>query len=288
MIDIKCCPVCKSVNITKIKEYEYRYPVKIEDYYRDKRLRVAFDKLMECDRNGIIKYEIYKCNNCSFIYLNPRLTDEEVITKYYWTSDGMGIEQPDINKMSISEKEKAEKVKARFAWVDVIKEKRIFAFAEKYADKNTKTILDFGGSDGRMCLNLRHKYQCEVIDLTVHPMRDKVKRIGNDISSTQGKQYDIILLIHVLEHVNKPLKYLLTLKEHLTSNGIIIISVPLGSLCEWKVLSEPLTHCNFFDEGSLSTLTYKAGYKLLEITSYPFSRYTEPQEFGEIYFIGRK
>jgi 2-polyprenyl-3-methyl-5-hydroxy-6-metoxy-1,4-benzoquinol methylase len=289
MIYIKDCPVCESGNIMKIKETEYHYPEKIEDYYRDKRLRIAFDKVAKCDRNGTLKFKMYRCNDCYFIFQNPRFTDEEVLVKYHWIAEGMGIEKPNINKMNAIDRDREEKIRARFAWIDAIKEKRIRGYVEKYANAEAKTLLDFGGSHGQMCINLRNKYDCEVIELSKYPMHEKIKYIGENLECCKDREYDIILVIHVLEHVNKSLEYLLALKKHLKKeNGIILIAVPIGYIDEWKHLKEPLTHCNFFCQNSLKRLLDIAEFECLNIEEYPISKITEPQEFGEIYYIGKK
>lgn len=289
MIYIKNCPVCESENITMIKETGYRYPEKITDYYRDKRLRIDFDKIQKCDRNKILIYKMYRCNDCYFIFQNPRYTNEEVLLKYHWIAEGMGIEKPDINKMNAINRSKEEIIRARFAWIDATKKKRIGGYLKKYASTEAKTLLDFGGADGKMCKNLRDKYGCEVIELSKYPMHEKVKYIGENLECLKDKKYDIIILIHVLEHVNSPLGYLLALRKHLKKeSGIMLIAVPIGHLHEWKAQPEPLTHCNFFCQNSLKKLLDIAEIECLDIEQYPESKITEPQEFGEIYYIGKR
>lgn len=272
-----------------IKETGYHYPEKIEDYYRDKRLRVDFDKIAKCDRSKILIYKMYRCNDCYFIFQNPRFTDEEVLTKYYWIAEGMGIEKPDINKMNAIDRGKEEKIRERNAWIDVTREKRIRGYLEKYANVKARTLLDFGGADGKMCINLKDKYDCEVIELSKYPMHGKVKYIGENLECLKDKEYDIILLIHVLEHVNKPLEYLLALKKHLKrENGIILIAVPIGHINEWKFRPEPLTHCNFFCQNSFKRVLDIAEFECLDVEQYPVSKFTEPKEYGEIYYIGKR
>jgi len=283
MIDIKYCPICKSKNIKIIKELEFRYPETIKNYYVDKRLRIAFDKIAKCDRREILKYNILQCNDCGFIYLNPRSTDEEVLNKYYWIVEGMGIKNPDTNKVS------KQKTGEGLSWIDIIKEGRIRKSVEKYADIQARTLLDFGGIDGRMCINLRNKYDCELIDLVKVSMYKKVKYIGESLEYCKNKKYDIILLSHVLEHVNKPLEYLLVIKKYLKGGkGIIVISVPAGYFNEWQHIREPLTHCNYFSKDSLKRVMELAGLKTLEIKQYPFPEDKGEKEFGEIYYIGEK
>lgn len=283
MIDIKYCPICKSENVIVIKELEYHYPEKIDDYERDKRLRIAFEKIAKCDKKEILKFKICQCDDCGFIYRNPRLTNKEVVSKYYWINEGMGIKRPDSYEMNI----KGE-TDTKLSWVDVLKEKRIRENLEKYVNTQAKTLLDFGGADGKACINLRDEYNCEIIELSKYPIYERVKYIGENLRDCKDKEYDIILLVHVLEHMNKPLEFILILKKYLKKKkGIIIISVPIGHVKEWQATREPLTHCNFFSQDSLEKTLDIAGYKCLEIKEYTYSSLIKPRGFEEIFYIGK-
>jgi len=278
MIDIKYCPICKSRNITIIREIEYRYPEKIRNPYIDKRLRIAFDKIAKCDRKKILKYSICRCNDCSFIYSNPRFTNEEVLIKYYWIAEGMGVDLPhtDVTDSPLS-------------WVDEMKEKRIRENLGKYVDTQAKTLLDFGGADGRMCINLRNKYNCEIVEVTDYCLYKKIKYIGKNLESCEGREYDIIFLIDVLEHMNKPLEFITVLKKYLKrKTGVMLIAVPNGHSHEWKYVREPLTHCNYFSQDSLKKLLEIAELEQLEIKEYPFPKFKGEKAKGQIYFLCKR
>lgn len=283
MIDIEYCPTCKSENIIVIKELEYYYPEKIDDYEKDIRLRIAFEKIAKCDKKEILKFKICQCNDCGFIYRNPRLTDEDVLTKYFWITQSM-IKEADIGKTNIIDEDKKIKRERSRVFINMQVENRIRENLEKYADTKANTLLDFGGADGKKCINLRDKYNCEVIELSKYSMYEKVKYIGENLESCKGKKYDIILLIHVLEHMNKPVEFLLTLKKHLKKKrGIIIISVPIGYIKEWQVTREPLTHCNFYSQDSLKKTLDSSGYKYLEIKEYTYLDMVKPRGIEEIF-----
>jgi len=287
MIDIKYCPTCKSENVTVIKELEYHYPEIIDDYERDKRLRIAFEKIAKCDKKEILKFKICQCNDCSFIYRNPRLTDEDVAAKYFWIAQYI-IKEGDIAKANIISEDKKIKRERSRIFINTQVENRIRENLEKYVGIRAKTLLDFGGADGKKCINLRDKYDCGVIELSKYPMLKGVRYIGENLKSCKGKKYDIILLIHVLEHMNKPVEFLLNLKKHLKKNrGIIIISVPIGYIKEWQYQKEPLTHCNFYSKGSLKKTLDISGYKNLEIKEYAYSDMIKPRGIEEIFYIGK-
>ena len=268
MINIKYCPVCKSRNIVVIKKLGYHYPEKIDNYERDRRLRIAFEKIAKCDKKKALEFEICKCNDCNFIYRNPRLTNKDVLTKYFWINQCVA-EEADIEKIDVIDENKRIKRKKNIASVNMQVENRIRENLGRYVNAEAKTLLDFGGADGKRCINLKDKYNCEVIELSKYPMCEKVKYVGENLKACKGKKYDIILLIHVLEHMNKPVEFLSTIKKYLKrKGGIIIISVPIGYIKEWQAKGEPLTHCNFYSKDSLKKTLDTAGYGCLEMKEY--------------------
>ena len=267
MIDIKNCPTCKSENIKIIRKIEYHYPREIKNHYVDRRLRIAFDSIFRCDRKDILLYKVYQCENCKLMFLNPRLND---------------VEASIVNENLIKDfKFKTPKIE-NISPFDIEKEKRIRELTSKYMDKEAQTILDYGGADGRMCIYLRDKYKCQVMELTKYIMHEGIEYLGDNMECLKNRQYDMILLSHVLEHLHAPLESLIYLRNHLKlTSGIIIISVPAGYINEWKNgIREPLTHCNFYNQDSLKKTLDIAGYKCLEMKEYPSS------SFGEIYYVG--
>ena len=266
MIKLKCCPICKSENVKIIREIEYHYPKEIKNYYIDRRLRIIFDDIYKRDKKLIILYRVYQCDDCQFIFLNPRLNDEETLRVYEYLIKGHKFKIPKVENLSP---------------FDIEKERRINELLNQYADKEARFLLDYGGCDGRMCINLRNKYKCQVIDLVEYIMYERIEYIGNDIKSLKDKQYDIILLSHILEHLSYPLELLKSLKKYLKYiSGVILISVPCGYIREWRYgIKEPLTHCNFFSQFNLRKLLLLAGYQVIDIKEYE-------GDYKEIYIVG--
>ena len=82
----------------------------------------------------------------------------------------------------------------------------------------------------------------------------------------QGK-YDLVLGLHLLEHINDPVSYMSNLKPLLNENGKIIIEVPnLNSfLCELSLEYSEFfylyEHVSYFTEKTLAMVFECAGYK---------------------------
>jgi 2-polyprenyl-3-methyl-5-hydroxy-6-metoxy-1,4-benzoquinol methylase len=126
------------------------------------------------------------------------------------------------------------------------------------------------------------------VEITNYCLHEKVKYIGKNLETCEGKEYDIILLIAVLEHMNKPLEFIAILQKYLSKKGIIIVAVPNSCNHEWKIMREPLTHCNYFGQESLERLTEIIGLKTLEIKVFPFPKFKGQEAIGQIFYIGKR
>lgn len=76
--------------------------------------------------------------------------------------------------------------------------------------------------------------------------------------------YDCILLNHVLEHVTEPGALISKLKKHLNDDGLLYVEVPIeiwGGIR--RLEKDPVTHVNFFTDGSLKTILRMNGYRII-------------------------
>lgn len=97
---------------------------------------------------------------------------------------------------------------------------------------------------------------------TVHTVNFMSEEIPEDM---KGK-YDLIMALHLLEHINEPVKYLSNLRPLLKKNGKIIVEVPnLESyLCElspeYKEFFYLYEHVSYFTKKTLCDVIERAGY----------------------------
>ena len=78
------------------------------------------------------------------------------------------------------------------------------------------------------------------------------KDIAKDMGSIDDEKYDVITLVHVLEHVLEPVKLIETLLNMLNDDGIIVINIP-------NIYKNPydlfvIDHLHHFSENSLNYL----------------------------------
>jgi 2-polyprenyl-3-methyl-5-hydroxy-6-metoxy-1,4-benzoquinol methylase len=96
-----------------------------------------------------------------------------------------------------------------------------------------RTLLDIGTGHGLLPLLAKERgYRAEGTDVSRHVCENLPQKIGIPIHCGSveeiefDKSYDIITLIHVLEHTDSPLSTIRKCKELLTDGGYIVVVVP--------------------------------------------------------------
>jgi len=123
-----------------------------------------------------------------------------------------------------------------------------------------KKTLDIGSGSGAMGQFLKSKSWTELDAVEIDPEgRKHVAHIYNEIVPTiqelSGKNYELVLLLDVLEHLTDPKKFLLELKPYLAPNARLLISVP--NVAHWSMrLSLLLGIWNYTDRGLLDKTHY--------------------------------
>lgn len=113
--------------------------------------------------------------------------------------------------------------------------------AESFPDRATDSlrVLDVGcGNGSELALPLA-RLGLQVTGIDIHaPSIEHARQLGADVTNLsyvcgrveelKAPPYDIVILSEVLEHLREPRSLLLAGIEHLSKNGIIIITVPNG------------------------------------------------------------
>lgn len=211
---------------------------------------------------------IVDCPNCSHRQLFPLLSDEEITQEYdedktVRATKGIRIAPgADFNSMrkKFSEWTKAH---ADMYWSTLQKAKHVlnigsgYGFLEEEFNKRDGKLFQILGNEiGKFRLD--HYVGGEVC--TINFATDSIP------ACMQGK-YDIVMGLHVLEHLNAPVSYMSNLKPLLAKNGKLIIEVPnLNSyLCElspeYAEFFYLYEHVSYFTETTLTLALKNAGYK---------------------------
>lgn len=100
-------------------------------------------------------------------------------------------------------------------------------------------------------------------------MKDEVEAISpkahfilGDALFQSERRYDVLTLIHCIEHISNPADYLARLKGLLKPDGVLMIQVPDAQLNPFDLMIAD--HASHFAKDALTQILQDAGYKVLE------------------------
>ena len=258
MEKINYCAVCNSTRTKKIGTHLFKYPgddIKGNlDDINYERLWILFNKIIK--QKGQVSFESVLCDDCGFIFINPRFSDEEMKIKYDTINELAGVKYRLQHDKLTKQENRA---------------KSIYNLIHPHvmdAKIESPTILDFGGASGYILEPFVNQYDCNIIDFEKWELPDGIKYIGQQLSDIEkDRKFDVILLLHTLEHIIEAKKMIEALSDRLSDNGFLYVEVPLGAFQEWKYVSDPLTHVNFFSEQSLTKLFNLCGLNVIYLSS---------------------
>jgi len=150
---------------------------------------------------------------------------------------------------------------------------------------STINVLDYGLGLAKWAL-LAKAFGCNVFGTEVsegkkkHAQECGIKVIN--LSDAADKQFDVINVDQVLEHVREPFLLLCQLKRCLKSEGIMKVCVPDGGdikirlkYMDWNAPKgskksllpvHPLEHINCFNRKALITLVKRAGFNIANVS----------------------
>jgi 2-polyprenyl-3-methyl-5-hydroxy-6-metoxy-1,4-benzoquinol methylase len=143
-------------------------------------------------------------------------------------------------------------------------------------------ILDVGCAEGRL-LNAFVEYGCECLGIE-HPLYPSQRFLNSDrISYFQGdlqdidfeeRTFDMVILWHVLEHMDDPLSVIKKLYNLLTPEGIIIVAVPNFSSMESQAFKQFWFHLDIpwhkyhFNEKAIGYLMEKSYFRAITTNTF--------------------
>lgn len=141
------------------------------------------------------------------------------------------------------------------------------------------TVLEIGSFTGNLLFKLRKTgIKCEGVELDPNAAAIAKKRKLDVLycgevydSHFDGKKYNIIIGIGILEHIQEPVKFLKRLKDLLEENGVIILQYPnresLNALISrntkhsWDMYAEP-GHVFFYNKRNVKELLDRCDLRL--------------------------
>lgn len=225
-------------------------------------------------------YQLYKCSSCKIIFVHKNkkenLDSQKVYENYY-------------------KKETA----SRFGSIVelVVKTFRfVRAYKVSILGPNYKSILDIGSGRGWMLYFLKKyfKYKRTVgTQIADNAYTFSKEKLGLEIYNKDllelplKDKFDVITILHVLEHVKNPEKYVEKIYELLNKNGSLFIEVPNYNAWTRKLIKKYWLaldlkhHLIFFTPISLIVLLQKYNFKIKKIRTFSleYSTFTSTQSF---------
>lgn len=231
------CWVCDNENLSIVKQSDLTDTVNSENY-----------AITNSDYG--ITGELSKCSNCGFI----QCTKENNVIEFY--------ENLVDNEYENSRDERK------------IQEKKIVSLISKYKPKGT--LLDIGAGSGILVESaLEMGYDAEGVEPSKWLHQKAVERglpvhCGIFPSEKLKSEYDIIVLVDVIEHVNSPKELLSEIKKALKPDGIFVLITPdvnslIAKILGYKWWHFRVAHIGYFNKKNLRLLTDSVGYDLIKI-----------------------
>ena len=218
------------------------------------------------------RYQARQCTRCTFVFLDPRLTAEELRVLYsdeYFLHDGA-----DFGAHSASDYETA-------AIKGSVKFPQILGWIRRY--KPAGEFFEIGCGMGYFLDYARrqgyHVSGIEYAELGVRTCREKfgldVQQSSLEEFSPPSIRYDVIFMGDVLEHLVQPLEMLIKAQRMLKPTGIIALEIPSmfnslagrAAVAGYRLLNIqkkmmlPPYHVNEFTPTTLRSIILQAGFK---------------------------
>lgn len=232
--DLKTCPLCNSGH---------------------------FNNYLTCKDHTVSKktFDLVRCNNCNFIFTNPRPKAEDLY-KYYQSQDYVSHSNKSNNPVNF-----------------IYKIARNFTLKRKVRLINSISkkgkILDVGCGTGHF-INACQQNGWAITGVEPDKQARKVasdktgQTIADDLSKIDENNFDVISMWHVLEHVSDLNQYMRMLVERLKENGKLIVAVPnhksndaIYYKADWAAYDVP-RHLYHFDQNTMNQLANKYGLKV--------------------------
>jgi len=224
-------------------------------------------KMLFSTRTPFTEFQIVQCNICKLARTFPRPVGESlgIYSSSAYYGKGVNKFMPIVQKMrNIFARSRA---------------KRFLSFLPDSA--GTPKILDVGCAEGRLLKSfVGYGCKCWGIEHPSYPSRrflerDRIVYLRGDFQSLPLPEgaFDLIILWHVLEHMDEPCFIMRRLHDLLAPGGVLILAVPNFSSLESRRFKEHWFHLDIpwhkyhFNEKSLRYLMTTNDFKIVRIST---------------------
>ena len=215
--------------------------------------KVARRQAMHSRFPAFRKRKLVTCGECSAktVFPIPNETELAEINRTYWESTG------------------TDSASARKGLLELSKH-RVNYLVSQCGSLDAKRILDIGAGhaypyDAIRLLGCNTDYAAVESD---EHMRDELSAKGitayADLTDVSGKHFDLIILSHVVEHVQSPVEFLKQASDCLSEDGLLFIEVP-NQDDQFKL--DLGLHLAVYNPSAIATLCHSAGLLPSEVST---------------------
>ena len=148
-------------------------------------------------------------------------------------------------------------------------------FLEKEIDFKDKKVLDIGCDDGEILEYLKRKHNCEITGLSLGRLKKDFIKYGDMHEPPfEDNVFDIVLIMHTLEHSISPYIVLKEINRILKQEGIIVIIMPE----EGDLWTSVRLHYSVLTFRQLFNLLIKTGFSPIIIFRKEYAEITKEGE----------
>ncbi len=268
----RSCPICEGKNLQKKSAVLMPF---IADRVFDWKPMEISDSLGFKTLNSGTSYSVCNscfCENCSFLFSDIRFDEEEVINLYDEYRGKKYTKQRD-------KYEPGYEAHNKYLSNEIHYMEEVERYILSHIDLPER-MLDWGGDEGVNTPFKEKETVIDIYDVSNKKVNGSSKRFNfvNSTHNLSGK-YDLLVAMHVFEHLSYPIESLKDILNFLRPGGVIYIEVPLEKIINFKdtkidVLNKKRhwhEHINFYNYYSLEALAKQAKLKIIDISDFDAS-----------------
>lgn len=205
----------------------------------------------------------FMCNNCGLVYQSTETS--QVINPDFYAETYRKIYQDNPNPTK------------KDLWVQEQRANHLVDLVRNHCKTPPKNVLDIGASTGTLLLKFQGAFRCEVTGVEpgsayrAYAEKNGIRMVASidELIAKKPARYDLVSLVHVLEHLPDPIDTLTRIKADLLSeNGRLLLEVPHLYVHD----SFELAHLTCFSPHKLVETVGQAGYDVRFLASHGIPR----------------
>lgn len=203
-------------------------------------------------------YNIVKCKNCSFIFLNPRYNSMEI--KPFYDAKAYDPHRKTFESIYT----------VLYSFVQYFTMYWKYRIIRRYFSKGS--VLDIGGGNGKFVQFMNGKGWQATLQDSYAPIKNINKKYNfvKELSELKNKKFDLITLWHSIEHIHDQDILFKNIEDLLNKNGILMIAAPNIHAIEKKYFKENWVaydaprHLYHFDLQTINKLCNNKNFKIIK------------------------